>query len=194
METAMATRAVDEPDDLAALAHSTNGGDRAARERLVGRLLPRARNLVRYLVGNDSEVDDFAQIALLTVVRGLKTFSGTGSFAAWADRVVARAVFAELRRRKRPVNPIPAHEVPDPSPDDAQSDYIARRWLARLLERLPVEQRVALVLHFVVGMTVPEIAAQVAAPAETVRSRLRHATERLRSLTGQTLDPSDESA
>jgi len=172
-----------EGEDLTALARQAQTGDSTAREALVRRLLPRTRNLIRYLVGNDSEVDDLAQNALLAVLNGLPTFAGTGKLYAWSDRIVARTVFAELRRRKPAARPRPLELVPDPHPPEGQGDYLARRWVARLLEALPVEQRVAVVLHFVLGMTVPEIAEQVGAPAETVRSRLRLGKEQLRAAT-----------
>ena len=180
-------------DDLGVVARRAQQGDRAARELLVQRLLPRTRNLVRYLVGSDAEVDDFAQNALIAVVRGLGTFAGTGTLNAWADRVVARSVFAELRRRNlRPGEPRGprlvdsiddhhGHQAPE-----GHDDYLARRWLARQLEGLSVEQRGALVLHFVLEMTVPEIALETGVPPETVRSRIRVAKQQLRASMGLT--------
>src|SRR6185369_9066491 len=73
-------------------------GDRAAAESLCRELLPRVRNLVRYLVRGDALVDDIAQEALIAVLRGLPTYRGEGRFQSWADRVVARTTFASLRR------------------------------------------------------------------------------------------------
>src|SRR5262245_3396593 len=75
-------------------------GDRRELQALLLLLLPRVRNLVRYLVRGDADVDDIAQEALIAVVRGLHTFRGEGAFEAWVDRVVARATFAQLRQRR----------------------------------------------------------------------------------------------
>ena len=184
-----------EDDDLGAVVHQAQQGDRGAREFLVRRLLPRTRNLVRYLVGSDWEVDDMAQNALIAVVRGLGTFAATGTIEAWADRVVARSVFAELRRRKlRPSEtpgPRPLESLSDRQSPEGHGDYIARRWLARQLDGLPMEQRAALVLHFVLGMTVPEMADESGVPAETVRSRLRLAKQQLRASVALTLGDGD---
>ena len=41
------------------------GGDRGAAQSLCRELLPRVRNLVRYLVRGDARVDDIAQEALI---------------------------------------------------------------------------------------------------------------------------------
>src|SRR5262245_38147803 len=45
-------------------------GDRAAAQALLTELLPRVRNLVRYLVRGDRDVDDIAQEALIAIACG----------------------------------------------------------------------------------------------------------------------------
>jgi len=158
-------------------------GDRAAAEALCRELLPRVRNLVRYLVRGDSHVDDIAQEALIAVLRGLGTYRGDGKFESWVDRIVARTTFAALRRLRAETQP-GASDVADREDDVAPSTFALRRELAAALDKLPAEQRESLVLHFAVGMTVPEIAEAVAAPFETVRSRLRLGKAALRECLG----------
>src|SRR3954469_17175198 len=80
-------------------------GDRAAAQELCRELLPRVRNLVRYLLRGDSRVDDVAQEALIAVLRGLGTFRGDGRFESWVDRVVARTAFAVIRRIRAETQP-----------------------------------------------------------------------------------------
>jgi RNA polymerase sigma-70 factor (ECF subfamily) len=155
-------------------------GDRGAAEAVCRELLPRVRNLVRYLVRGDARVDDIAQEALIAVLRGLATYRGDGRFESWVDRVVARTTFATLRRLRAETQP-GAEDVAGHERDPGEtSPFEDRRELAAALDRLPGDQRQALVLHFSVGMTVPEIAEAVAAPFETVRSRLRLAKAALR--------------
>jgi RNA polymerase sigma-70 factor (ECF subfamily) len=59
-----------------------------------------------------------------------------------------------------------------------------------MLDGLPIEQRHVLVLHYALDMTVPETAAELGVPIETVRSRLRLAKSRLR--TSETPDPPEQ--
>jgi RNA polymerase sigma-70 factor (ECF subfamily) len=158
-------------------------GDRDAAEALCKELLPRVRNLVRYLVRGDSHVDDIAQEALIAVLRGLGSFRGEGKLESWVDRIVARTTFAALRRLRAETQP-GASNVAEREGDAAPNTYALRRELAAALDRLPAEQRESLVLHFAVGMTVPEIAEAVAAPFETVRSRLRLGKAALRECLG----------
>ncbi len=158
--------------------------DRPALEAVVARLVPRVRNLVRYLVRGDAEADDLAQEALVAIVRGLPSHRGEGTLEAWADRVAARATFAGLRRARRARLPEgPALEAL-PDPGGQPDDYAERRRAVGHLDRLPDEQRHALVLHHVLGLSIPEAAAELGAPAETVRSRLRLGMAKLRALQG----------
>jgi RNA polymerase sigma-70 factor (ECF subfamily) len=161
-------------------------GDSRAAERLLTSLLPRVRNLVRYLVRGDREIDDIAQEALVAVVRGLGSFRGEGTLEAWVDRVVVRATFAYLRRRRVDAQATPALvadlELVGASTPLGPDEYLSRRRAIAALDELPVDQRHAVVLHHVLELSVPEIATELAIPFETVRSRLRLARARLRAL------------
>ena len=68
-------------------------GQSGATEALLVELLPRVRNLVRYLVRGDSDVEDISQEALIALLHGLPTYRGEGQLRSWADRVVARTTF-----------------------------------------------------------------------------------------------------
>jgi RNA polymerase sigma-70 factor (ECF subfamily) len=166
-------------------------GDRAAAQALLLALLPRIRNLVRYLIRGDADTDDLAQEALIAILRGLGSFRGESSFERWADRVAVRATFAGIRRRRRESSELAAAEpelrlaTSVATPDDEFAD---RRQAAALLDALPLEQRHAMVMHHVLGMSVPEIARELGVPAETVRSRLRLGRTRLRELGMSTTD------
>lgn len=159
-------------------------GNAAALESFVTQLLPRVRNLVRYLVWRDSDVDDLTQEALLVVLDGLATYRGEGAFEAWADRVVVRAVFRQLKRlRQEPSRiegPVDFDEHQFQAQVAAPDEYMTRRQMLAALDRLSAEQRHVLVLHHVLDFTVPEMASQLKISAETVRSRLRLARNNLR--------------
>jgi RNA polymerase sigma-70 factor, ECF subfamily len=179
----------DEADAVSAVDASVAAaiaGDRGALETVVARLLPRLRNLIRYLVRGDADADDIAQEAMVAVVRGLPSFRGDGTLESWADRVAVRETFACLRRARRARDRIDrsADLAAVPHPGGGPDAYAERRRAARLLDELPDEQRHAVVLHHVLGLSVPEIAVEMGAPMETVRSRLRIGIGRLRALHG----------
>ena len=64
---------------------------------------------------------------------------------------------------------------------DHHESYASRRELIKQLDELSYDQRHALVLHHVLGMSVPEIAEHLTVPFETVRSRLRLGQTALRA-------------
>jgi RNA polymerase sigma-70 factor (ECF subfamily) len=156
---------------------STVAGDPRAAEELLVELIPRVRNLVRYLV-RDAEVDDLTQDSLVIVLRNLRSYRGEGSFTAWVDRIVVREVFARVRRRREELMAEPDDQA---LPLDEDDDFLARRRMIALLDELPAGQRQALVLHYVLEMSVPEVAAELGIPLEAVRSRLRYGRARLRA-------------
>lgn len=159
------------------------GGDRKAASSLLSELLPRTRNVVRFLLRGDAEVDDFAQNALIQVLRSLPSFRGESSLTTWVDRITVRTVLRQLGRRQREreqhVRLAPELRMMQASAPETES-YAARRRLAHALDSLPDAQRQALVLHHVVGMSVPELAAELGVSFDTAKSRLRLGMERLR--------------
>ncbi len=172
-------------DPLAALVAAAAGGDGASMEQLLRRLLPRVRNLIRYLTRNDQDVDDIAQLVLAVIARKLDTFAGTGLFTSWADRIVARETFAAIKRDgvdRRQLAAVAVDELAGAGATTIADAYFGRRELVYLLDQLSDEQRAALVLHHVLGLTVAEIAEQSDLSDETVRSRLRLGKARMRQL------------
>jgi RNA polymerase sigma-70 factor, ECF subfamily len=117
------------------------------------------------------------------VLRSLPSFRGESSLTTWADRITVRTVLRQLGRRQREreqrvrLEPeLRMLQISTPPSDG----YAARRRLAQALDRLPDAQRQALVLHHVVGMSVPELAAELEVSFDTAKSRLRLGMERLR--------------
>jgi RNA polymerase sigma-70 factor (ECF subfamily) len=173
------------PEALADLLPEARAGSREAAERLLVLILPRVRNLIRYLLRGDDDVDDITQEALSAVFRKLTTYRGEGSFVAWVDRVVVRCTFAHRQRtavwHKRRFEGDPAPVAFTAQAFPAEAEYVARRKVVELLDALPNDQRIALVMHHVLGMSVPEIAGELSIPEGTVRSRLRLGRSRLRA-------------
>ncbi len=168
---------------LAELAALASEGDAHATQRLFRMLVPRVRNLVRYVVRGDRDVDDLAQEALVALFRGLGSYRGDGRFRAWADRVVIRSALRAIKKRRLHDAPLREQDADFPAEcqGDARDSYLWRRTLVRCLDELPWEQRQAVVLHFVLDFTVPDVASELGVPVETVRSRLRIGMRKLKA-------------
>jgi RNA polymerase sigma-70 factor, ECF subfamily len=173
------------PDPRVALAAS---GDRRAAQALLSELLPRVRNLVRYLMWSDADADDVVQVVLVELLKSFGSYRGEGSLTAFTDRITVRVALHHVRRRRTekqrtsPLSP-ELHLVNHGS--EGPDDYTLRRQTARYLDQLPEEQRQAVVLHHVIGQSVPELAETLQVPFETARSRLRLGMEKLRAKLSQ---------
>jgi RNA polymerase sigma-70 factor (ECF subfamily) len=164
------------------------GGDRDAGEQLLLELLPRVRNVVRALVGRDSDVDDIAQQVMVEVIRSLGSFRGECALAGWVDRITVRVALAHARSTRARVlvetptvdGELEAHADLVVLPSAGGERYVQKRHAVTMLDQLPLAQKTAVVLHYVLGFTINEIAAHERTSAETVRSRLRVGMGKLR--------------
>jgi RNA polymerase sigma-70 factor (ECF subfamily) len=48
----------------------------------------------------ETDLEDFAQEAVLKILKGLHTFRGESRFTTWAHKIAVRVAFTELRRRR----------------------------------------------------------------------------------------------
>jgi RNA polymerase sigma-70 factor (ECF subfamily) len=183
-----ATRARPCPDAAADqhLTRAAAGGDDSARRTLARRLLERTRVTVRYLLGDGPDAQDLVQICLIEVLRSAHTFRGESRLETWADRVVTRTALRELRRRRaRPealMGDVAEALVERHEPaTDLDRNRVRTRMVCQL-EKLSPERRTVLVLHVVLGHTVPEIARMIEASEHTVWDRLKKGKQKLRKL------------
>lgn len=168
-------------DASSQLVASAQRGDPEAMRQLVLVWQPRVRNLVRYLVRGDDQVDDLSQQALLTALEKLGAYRGEGSIEAWLDGIVLRVTLRSMRRfRFARAREVQHDEDAGPAISEAPR-YPDRRKLVRALDEVPEKQRSALVMHHVLGMSAREIADVEQIPEETARSRLKHGMAFLRA-------------
>lgn len=183
-------------DALATAVRAARAGDVAAFNQLVGWHQGLAYHVAYRIVGDAELAADATQDAFVAAFRAIPQFRGT-TFRVWLLRIVTNHCLDALRARKRrPTVSLDALAQPDPaSPHfadpailaDDSSDPAAlaeRRELAALLRRgladLPDDQRVAVVLSDIEGASYEEIAAIMAVPVGTVKSRIARGRARLR--------------
>lgn len=132
--------------------------------------------------------EDVVQDAFLTVWRRAETYAADrGSARTWLLSVVRnRAIDLTRRGAGRPVG-APLEAVFElAAPDvDTSAEALARIEAARVraaLDCLPRLQREVVELAFFSGLSYPEIAVRVGIPLGTVKSRIRLALNRLRTV------------
>jgi RNA polymerase sigma-70 factor (ECF subfamily) len=169
-------------------------GDDAACAELVAENQRMVFQLAFHLLGDYEEARDLSQDVFLQVFRTLDRFRGQSALRTWIYRIavnLARNRQRWWRRRLRSDQvSLDAHVeqhgddvLTDASatPEAAfwQKETAARVWQA--LEALPFEQRTAIVLRELDGLSYEDIAFSLGIAIGTVKSRLTRAREALRA-------------
>ncbi len=156
------------------------GGDVRALELLARRWHPRLLRDATYLTGDAEAARDVAQEAWIGIARGVRRLQDPARFRSWAHRIVVHKSRDWIRREraKRRAAQQVADLAQQPAAEQPRDD-IAR--LRAALAELPADQRTVLSWFYLEEMSVREIAAALSIPAGTVKSRLYHARNALRS-------------
>jgi RNA polymerase sigma-70 factor (ECF subfamily) len=168
----------DRTDSDEALVARFRSGSAGAFETLVQRHERRVYNLCLRILGDPDEAADASQDTFLAAIRKLHTFRGDAAFTTWLHRVTVNACYDSLRRkRRRPLlrvvhegeqdRPEPVPAVDDPAPTIELSVDVARA-----LQQVPEDFRVALVLADVEDLPYERIAEVLGVAVGTVKSRV----------------------
>lgn len=140
--------------------------------------------LYRYLqrqLQEPATVNDLYQGCWEKLINGRNQFRSGVPFRAWLFRI-AHNHLVDYFRAQRPEVPMPVYELvsSQPTPDDfTDQDAHSIRFDAALRD-LPEVQRNTLMLRFETGLGLEEIGKITGVERETVKSRLRYATSKLK--------------
>ena len=144
-------------------------------------------NFAYRLTGNPTDAADLVQEVLLRVRKGLASYQ-PGSFEGWLWRITRNAFLDDIRKQKRrPTSSLPEDldrwDMAVSASADVEYDRVSLGDdIQKALLELPFEFREAVVLCDIVGLSYEDIAAAVAVPVGTVRSRIHRGRRLLRGL------------
>jgi RNA polymerase sigma-70 factor, ECF subfamily len=158
------------------------GGDSESFNELVLRWERPIYALAYRVIGREEDARDVCQETFLRAFRALSGFRGQAKFSSWLYRIALNLCRDWVRRERRTpvVQPPEDAELSDlaavSEPAESIEDLVARRELTGIVEeamnRLPEEQRTAIILKEYHGLTFQEIADLVGCPLSTVKTRL----------------------
>jgi len=161
-------------------------GDAEALKALIARWQPRLMRFAWRLTAEREAASDAVQDAWLAIVRGLRRLDDPARFRTWAYRIVRNRCVDFLRRRavrrskpQEPGDQAPRLDEKFLKNADPGGEVDALRAALRMLSD---DDRAVLVLRYLDGMGVAEIARVLDVPAGTVKSRLHHARNRLKQV------------
>ncbi len=142
------------------------------------------RRYARSLTRNADHADDLVQDCLERAIRKQALWRPQGPLRAWLFRMLLNIYRNDLRsRRRRPIT-VPVDQVSElPQVAPAQPGRMLLAETARALDLLPEEQRTALLLVVLEGMSYAEAAEVLSIPPGTLMSRIGRARAALKQLT-----------
>jgi RNA polymerase sigma-70 factor (ECF subfamily) len=168
-------------DPLDEAAERVLGGDDSAFEAIVEATSARLLRLAARIMGSLEEGEDVVQEAYLRAYRSLadKSFDRRAGALPWLRRITTNAALDALRSRRRRARITP-HDEPAGSDGAAAEARVALGELGAWLRDLPPDQRVALTLKAVEGMSSGEVAAAMGVSEGAVEQLLVRARAALR--------------
>ena len=163
-------------------------GDPRAFAELVQRHRDRMWAVALRTLGDPEDASDALQDAFLSAYRAAGRFRGDAAVTTWLHRIVVNACLDRLRRRAiRPVvsmgDDATFDAVAPKTPDPTVAHELSLD-VSAALQRIPYEQRAALVLVDMMGYAVDEAAEVLDVPPGTIKSRCARGRARLLPLLG----------
>ena len=144
------------------------------------RFAPYVARIGYRLLGRDEEVDDLVQDVFMAAHRSLGELSTEGAVRAWLMTVAVRTARKRLRRRAL-LQFLHLDAVPEPAVNTANAELAL---VQAALDRLPIAERIAWVLHHVEGETLERVAEVCGCSLATVKRRIRAASTTLEGRRG----------
>ncbi|NND45169.1 MAG: sigma-70 family RNA polymerase sigma factor [Xanthomonadales bacterium] len=156
-------------------------GEMQAFEELYGRYRAALYRYFRRQVPDEATANDLYQGCWEKAIAARSRYRARAPFRAWLFRIAHNHV-VDHHRAQRPGADTEPDQLPGApaDPGDLADDTSRRARLAELLGTLPFEQRNTLLLHFESGLDLEAIGQLCGVGRETVKSRLRYATRKLK--------------
>jgi len=144
-----------------------------AFETALIRVLPRLRRFAHGLTRDAADADDLTQRAAERALKARDQWQPGTNFDAWAYRILRNLWIDTARHRQRRDKVIaPTDQAENVgAPGDAEA-AVERLFLMRAMDRLPDEQREAVALVMIEGLSYAEAAQVLELPEGTLTSRL----------------------
>ena len=165
------------------LVRQIQSGDDAGFDELMRRYKRPILSFVFRMLGNAEDAADVAQDVFVRVYQNLDACRSDAKFSTWLFAMARNAAIDRLRWRARhpteSMESAPEIAMPSGTAEDVNTREIGRQ-IAAAVDKLPEDQRTALVLSEYQGMSYAEIAGVMRCSEKSVESRLYRAKQTLR--------------
>lgn len=147
-------------------------------------LLPRLRRFARALAKHAADADDVVQIAIERALTRGEQWNPAMRLESWMFGIIRNAWIDETRSRKRRGALFAPEELGEHVGADSMENETTALSVQDAMARLPEEQRTAVALVLVEGLSYKEAAEIMDIPIGTLTSRLARGREALQAMLG----------
>ena len=171
-----------DPPSSITLVLLAQSGDRGALNQLLCDLQDGLYGYLVRLVDDKHLAEDILQEVFVLIWRKLGWLREPEVFRPWAYRIASREAFRRLRKHRAHARMLGSEAQLDgiPAPEAPPSRQAWAEVLPGLLALLSPASRAVLILHYLQGMTLYEVADILEVPPGTVKSRLAYGLATLR--------------
>jgi len=143
-------------------------------------LLPRLRVQALALTRNRAAAEDLVQDAVANALAAQDSFTPGTNFAAWMHRILRNRFISTLRKQRdtTDIEDLPASAF---AVSPTHEDRLVLKELGRAVTRLPSDQREALFMVVLQGMSYEDVAAATGCAVGTAKSRVFRARRQLQT-------------
>jgi RNA polymerase sigma-70 factor (ECF subfamily) len=150
-------------------------------------------NVYRYHMahtGNVNDAEDLTSQTFMAALEGIRSYRGTGSFAAWIMGIASRKRALFFRGSKPEVPLEAAHRIPTPSlpTDKAAARRLQMDQVHQALKRISPERAEALILCFFGGLKPAEVGRVLKKSEAAVKMLISRGLNDLRTRTSLALE------
>ena len=179
--------------DLKDLVELSKEGDQQAIAQLYDRTSKRAYYLAKQLVKDEDQAQDIVQDAYVKVFTNLHLLEQVENFQGWLNTIVVNKSKDYLKKKKPMLFSQMVSEEDEGreldfedeggyfSPDKRVDYTETKRLIQGMIDRLPQEQRMAIVLFYLEEMPVKQIARVMECSEGTVKSRLNYGRKAIKA-------------
>ena len=144
--------------------------------------VPSLRAFAISLSGNGDRADDLVQETLLRALANIDSFQPGSNLPAWLFTILRNLFRSDYRKRRREVEDADGSYAKTLKTQPAQNAHLEFEEFRTALEKLPQDQREALILVGASGFSYEDAAAICGCAVGTIKSRVNRARTRLANL------------
>ena len=145
----------------------------------IAALLPRLRRFARTIARHTADADDLVQITVERALLRLDQWRADTRLESWMFTIMKNAWIDEVRARVRRARVLAPEEAGENVGDCSAEAQVTAMSVEAAMARLPDDQRIAVGLVLVEGLSYKEAAAVAEIPMGTLTSRLARGREAL---------------